>query len=79
MLQLQLKELDICRVSKILAKYNIKASIANKTITLEGNISDELLSRLCNSITICTVQNFPSEVVSIGKEKATKLKVMKHY
>ncbi len=74
MLQLQLKELDICRVSKILAKYNIKASIANKTITLEGNISDELLSRLCNSITICTVQNFPSEVVSIGKGESNQVK-----
>ncbi len=75
MLQLQLKELDICRVSKILAKYNnIKASIANKAITLEGDISDELLSKLCDSVTICTVQNFPSEVVPIGKEENNQVK-----
>lgn len=69
MLQLHVEELDICRVSKILAKHNIKASIANKTITLEGDISDKLLNSLCDSVTICTVQNFPDEVVSVVKDE----------
>lgn len=65
MLQLQTKPLDLCRVSKLLAKYNIKASISNQLITLDGEISDELLGELCNSITICKVQNFAGEVSPI--------------
>ena len=60
MLQLQAKPIDICRISKILVRYNIKASISNSTITLSGDISDELLTQLCNEIKINTIQNFIS-------------------
>lgn len=69
MLQLQVREVDICRISKLIAKYNIKASLTNQVITLESKISDELLSELCNSVTICTVQNFSSKVNTITHEK----------
>lgn len=65
MLQLQTKAFDICRVSKLLAKYKIKASISNQIITLDGEISDELLDELCNDLTICNVQNFYSEVAPL--------------
>lgn len=68
MLQLQSKELDICRISKLLVRYNIKASIANEVITLDGEISDELLSKLCNGMTICTVQNFSGETPTITQK-----------
>ena len=65
MLQLQTKAFDICRISKLLAKYKIKASISNQAITLDGEISDELLDELCNDLTICNVQNFYSEVAPL--------------
>lgn len=70
MLQLQTKTLDLCRVSKLLVKHNIKASISNQVITLEGEISDELLGELCNGITICNVQNFVGEVFPITLQES---------
>lgn len=62
MLQLQTKTFDICRISKLLAKYKIKASISEQVITLDGEISDELMNELCDGLIICNVQNFFSEV-----------------
>ncbi len=62
MLQLQTRKFDICRVSKLLVKYKIKASISDQVITLDGEVSDELLDELCNGLTISNVQNFSSEV-----------------
>ena len=62
MLQLQTKANDICRISKLLVKYNnIKASITDSVITLEGDVSDELLTQLCSGIDINVVQNFISQ------------------
>lgn len=61
MLQLQTKTIDICRISKLLVKYNIKASITDSVITLNGDVSDELLTQLCASIDINAVQNFISQ------------------
>lgn len=60
-LQLQTKKIDICRISKLLVRYNIKASITNQVVTLEGDISDELLIQLCNNIEINIIQNYISE------------------
>lgn len=71
MLQLQTKGIDICQVSKILVKYNIQASITNRVITLEGDISEEMLSKLCSSIDIESVQNYTgTEELNIPKEKS---------
>lgn len=70
MLQFKAKELDICRISKLLAKHNIKASVSNQVITLDGEISDELLSKLCDGITICNVQNFSGEISSIAQKES---------
>lgn len=71
MLQLHTKKFDICRISKLLAKYNVKASISNQFITLNGEISNELLDELCNLITIYNVQNFD--------DVALEQKVIKKY
>lgn len=65
MLQLQTKAFDIRRISNLLVKHNIKASISNQVITLDGEISDELLCELCDGITICNVQNFSGEVMPL--------------
>ena len=66
MLQLQVKDIDICRISKILVKHNIKASISNSQITLDGDISDELLTQICgdSEMEIKAIQNFASEEAS---------------
>lgn len=58
MLQLQTKDVDICRISKLLVRYNINASITDSVITLEGDVSEDLLTQLCGSIDIHSVQNF---------------------
>lgn len=70
MLKLQTRPFDICRISKLLVKYEIKASISNQVITLDGEISDELLDELCDSITICKVQNFDGEVIPLIQKKS---------
>lgn len=61
MLQFQTKANNICQISKLLVRYNIKASITDSVITLEGDVSDELLTQLCGSININAVQNFISQ------------------
>lgn len=84
MLQLQTKEIDICRVSKLLAKHNIKSSITDSVITLDGDVSDELVAQLCGSINISAVQNFiskeqsyvPTESSSIESEEIIQNEVI---
>lgn len=61
MLQLQTKNIDICRITKLLVKYKVKANIVNQTITLDGDISDDLLTQLCGNVDINGVQNFISQ------------------
>lgn len=61
MLQFQTKSINICRISKLLVKYNIKSSITDSVITLEGDIPDDLLTQLCDRININGIQNFISQ------------------
>ena len=85
MLQLQTKANDICRISKLLVKHNIKASITDSVITLDGDVSDELLTELCGSININAVQNFisqeplyvPRETSFFKSEERTQTEVVK--
>ena len=60
MLQLQTNTINVCRIGKLLAKYNIKASITDSLITLDGDIPDDLLTQLCNEISINFITNFVS-------------------
>lgn len=68
MLQLQAKSIDICLVSKLLVKYNVKASITNEAITLDGDISEKFLNYLMANLEIKSIQNFESE-----EEKKTSI------
>ena len=77
MLQLQAEKIDIVRVSIILAKYNIKASITDSAITLDGDISNELLTNLCKEIDIVTVKNFRDETETLSEKKESKSTVSK--
>ena len=60
MLQLQTNTINVCRIGKLLAKYNIKASITDSLITLDGDIPDDLLTQLCNEISINFITKFVS-------------------
>lgn len=62
MLQLKVKEVDIVRITKILSKHSGKKFITNHTISLYGNVSDELLKELLDNIEIISAQNFPNDV-----------------
>lgn len=65
MLRLQSEELlDICRISKLLVRYDVKANVTKKDITLDGEITDELLRKLLDIVPICKVQIFNDKIES---------------
>ena len=76
MLQFQAKDFDIVRISKLLIKYNIEAAITDTQITLNGDISDDLLEEICKCVNINIFQNFKSEAISQKEEpiKETEVK-----
>lgn len=61
MLQIQTKNVDICRLSKLFAKFNVKANLTSELITIDGDISEKLLEQILSYISIDAVQNFKSE------------------
>ena len=61
MLQLHAKTININRISKLLVKYRIKARITDQVITLEDDVSAELLNQICSNTEIYAVQNFIGE------------------
>lgn len=63
MLQLKAESVNLSRISKILAKYKVRAGVSNQIITLEGEISDELLNELIRETNILSLQNFADEDV----------------
>ena len=77
MLKLETKELDICRLSKVIVKFDVKASIDKNLIVLDGDISDDLLNQLYKDANICNIQNFKDEVaktnISYSKKNNDKL------
>ena len=76
MLQLKTKCNEVMRVSKVLVKYNIKASITNQTITLAGDISEQLLSEICSIVEITSIQNYVgNEPINVTEEPTIKQEV----
>ena len=61
MLQLQTNNADISRICKLLVKYSVNATISNTSLTLDGEISDEILSKLCEIVEVDLIQNFTSD------------------
>lgn len=70
MLQLQTKNADICRLSILLVKYGVKANVTDDIITIDGNITDELLENLCSNITISAVSNYEIKKIESVSENA---------
>lgn len=63
MLQFDVKKVNILQIGKLIAKYNAEAEISNQTITVTGEINNELLEELQNSISIETVRNYKEEQI----------------
>ena len=59
MLKLLVRDLDICRVSKVLGRNKLKASITYSTIIIDSNeITDEVIDNLFENATIIGAQNY---------------------
>lgn len=62
MLRLLVENNDIVKISKVLGKYKIKASITNSTIIIESNeVPDEVVEVIINNTKIIKAQNYKSE------------------
>lgn len=69
MIQLETTAFDICKISKIISKYRIKATIKHCFIILEGDdIPEKLLEKLYSEIRIINIKNF-KEFSGINQNK----------
>lgn len=57
MLKLSVNDCDIVRVSKIIANYNLNASIDNSQIIIDGKVTEELSQKICENVDIHTITN----------------------
>lgn len=62
MLQFIAKKIDICKVSKILIKHNANATITNDIITINGDISEDLLTQILADVKVHIVRNFVDDL-----------------
>ena len=60
MLQLFADKVNMCRISKLLVKYNIKATIKDSTITIYGTVPEDLATQLYSNIQIIAFNNYDS-------------------
>lgn len=63
--------MDICRISKIFNKNQIKISITSSTILINNDeISDDMVDLLLSNLTIISIQNYraDSEDTTIDEE-----------
>ena len=74
MLKLLVRDLDICRVSKVLGRNKLKASITYSTIIIDSNeITDEVIDNLFENATIIGAQNYHTSNDATGMATETKV------
>ena len=72
MLRLLATDIDICRISKVLGKQRLKASITNSTIIIDTNeISDNVVDMLFANATIISAQNYQLDDSDTGIDVET--------
>ena len=72
MLKLLVRDLDICRVSKLLGRNRLKASITDSTIIVESDeIPDEVIDKLFENATIVGAQNYQTSDIATSGETET--------
>ena len=77
MLKLLVRDLDICRVGKLLGKNRLKASITESFIIIDSDeITEEVIDNLFENATILSVQNYNASFldVSVDEEKSDEEK-----
>ena len=76
MLQFQTtKNVDLVRLSKLLVLYNVNAEITDTLITLTGDISENLLEKLCSCVDVKAIQNFAGEAEKVKDESPEEAEV----
>lgn len=77
MLIIKAEKINICRITKLLLKEKLKASITRTKIELEGNLSNQLLRELIEILDISKIssiqnytQHFKSEVIHIEQHES---------
>ena len=80
MLEVKLKQMDICRICKTLICYSIKANVTQERIVLEGNVAQELIKKLNEEFEIEVIQNYNSTYKEMPKlyEENTYKKPITH-
>lgn len=74
MLKLLVRDLDICRVSKLLGKNRLKASITGSTIIIDSDeITDEVIDNLFENATIFSAQNYHTGDATTSMDTGIKL------
>lgn len=74
MLKLLVRDLDICRVSKVLGRNRLKASITSSTIIIDSDeITDEVIDNLFENATIIGAQNYHTSDDVTSMETETKV------
>lgn len=74
MLKLLVRDLDICRVSKLLGKNRLKASITESSIIIDSDeITDEVIDNLFENATIFSAQNYHTSDVATSVDTETKV------
>lgn len=74
MLKLLVRDLDICRVSKVLGRNKLKASITSSTIIIDSNeITYEVIDNLFENATIIGAQNYHTSDDATSMATETKV------
>jgi len=74
-LKLLVRDLDICRVSKILGKNKLKVSITESSIIIDSDeITDEVVDNLFENATILSAQNYHNSNTDTSMDTETKVK-----
>ncbi|MBE6345470.1 MAG: hypothetical protein E7063_07305 [Spirochaetaceae bacterium] len=74
MLKLLVRDLDICRVSKLLGKNRLKASITGSSIIIDSDeITDEVIDNLFENATIFSAQNYHTSDAATSMDTETNV------
>lgn len=74
MLKLLVRDVDICRLSKLLGKNKLKASITKSSIIIDSDeITDEVIDKLFENATIFSAQNYQTSDDTASMDSETKV------
>ena len=73
MLKLLARNLDICKVSKLLGSYRLRASITDSTIIIDSEeVADEVIDHLFELVTVISAQNYYGSEEVLSEETSSE-------